>query len=248
MSRSFYLPVFVLLLIMIFGFFSMACSKIYTLSPQTVVSSNPNGANMCAENPTPTPGPPPNGINWASATVQIQNSGGYNVSIPLVVNGIAITNAAVTFSGPGLTVPIPYFGTMVFSGTTYADYSYGNGGFNLTPGAIYTLTAVTSAGTASASLAVPNTPTVSTDGSVVSWSGSNSFNEVGVEDNATSNTTFLTSQCISVNSPVDVPASAYPTTGTTYTVGVLNYNFTQSITGGTGSFWMEEQTSLSVIK
>lgn len=248
MSRSLYFSILALILIMTFGYFPMACSKIYTFSPQTVVPTNPNGANMCAENPTPTPGPPPSGINWASATVQLQNSGGYSVSIPLVVNGAAITNAAVTFSGPGLTVAIPYYGTMIFSGTTYADYSYANSGFNLTPGALYTLTTVTSAGTASASLAVPTTPAVSPDGSTVSWSGSNSFNEVGVEDNANSTTTFLTSQCISVNSPVDIPASAYPTTGTAYTVAILNYNFIQSITGGTGSYWMEEQTSFAVNK
>jgi hypothetical protein len=246
-SRSLYLGALSLTAILL-GLFPAACSKTYTLSPQTVASSNPNGANICAEYPTSTPGPPPSGINWASATVQLQSGGGYSVSIPLVLNGVAVTNAAVTFSGPGLTVPVPYYGTMVFSGNTYADYSYGDPAFTLTPGALYTLTTVTTSGTASAVLAVPDTPAVSSDGSTASWSGSNSFNEVAVEDTTNANITYITSQCISVNSPVNIPASAYPTTGTTYGVFFLNYNVTQSITGGTGSYWMEAQTSLSVQK
>ena len=69
--------------IMLLGILPIACSNKLTLSSLSETSVNTNGANICEENPTPTPGIPPNGINWASATVQLQSSGGFSVSIPL---------------------------------------------------------------------------------------------------------------------------------------------------------------------
>ncbi len=104
----------------------------------------------------------------------------------------------------------------------------------LTAGGSYTLTSVTSVGTASASLSMPNYAVLASDGSSASWTGPAMFS-VGVVVNNGGSTTYNSGFCWSAQSPLSVPSSAYPVSGT-YVFGVERINYTTAITGGTGMF------------
>ncbi len=221
----------------------LACQKNYSVSP-------PPGPT-----PTPTcyapPQTPPctNGIMWGFAQLISTVSNGITTGyaeLLLTVDCGTYTTAGVTLTGPGMNLELPYGnGYISMNGTNYSDYITANN-ILFTTGAAYTLTSVTTSGTASASLVMPPTPSIATDGSTVTWPGNPVFSVFAVMDSS-SNLTYESSVCWSAKSPASVPAPAFPSPGT-YTVIGACINYTTSITGGHGIYYLGAEDLVTVVK
>lgn len=207
------------------------------------VSSGPSTGPAPTVTPTCVPGnfqptPVASGIYWGRAFVNSVVAGGFpgaTAQMNLTVNGMAVSTAGITITGTGLSAsPLTYVGPATINGGIYAFYRFDNP-TTLTDGGTYTLTTVTSIGTASASLTLPSLPNIAADGSGATWSGSAVFNSAWVTDPLTGNFTYLSNSCWSLSSPFTYPSSAYPASGA-YNTFVERDNYTSSITGGTGIY------------
>jgi hypothetical protein len=79
---------------------------------------------------------------------------------------------------------------------------------------------------------MPGPAVISADGSTVSWTLGGTIDEVQVYDASTKTYPYESYPGLTVHtSPFTIPASAYPTTGTNYDIGVELANTTTSITG-----------------
>jgi hypothetical protein len=164
----------------------------------------------------------------------------------LAVNGVAEATAGVTLTGTGISaVPLTYVGPYSISGQTYAEYDSLYFPSLLTSGGTYTLTSITSIGTATASLTMPSLANIASDGSGTTWTGPSMSNWVFVFN--TSGTTYSSTTCPAIYSPFSIPSSAYPAPGN-YAVGQERINFTSSITGGTGLFYVYSFIQINVTK
>lgn len=228
----------------------LACQKNYQVSPL------PAPTPTYTISPTPTCYAPPssvtcaNGIMWGYGQVINMNNNGVQsgsyAELLLAINCTPYSTAGVTLTGPGLTLPLPYGnGTIVLGGTTYADYN-STQSVSFITGDTYTLTSVTTSGTAFSSLVMPPQTNIASNGLNVTWSGNSLFNFIAVINNLT-NYTYETSTCWSATSPASIPSSAYPSSGN-YTVGAETCNYTTSITGGSGIYFMANYNTLAVSK
>ncbi len=218
---------------------SLACQKNYSVAPLT--ASGPGSGGAPTATPTcvsiPTPVPPTGGIYWYQGFVASGSnygSTGTDAEVYLLVNGVPVSTAGVTVSGTGLSpTALAYGGPSTVSGTVYAWYYYQNNNL-LAAGGTYTLSSATAIGTASASLSMPDYPTLASDGSGATWTGPAMY-DYGTVLNSSYSTTYNTGFCPVPSSPLSVPASAYPSSGQ-YIFGVERINETTAITGGTGLY------------
>lgn len=163
-----------------------------------------------------SPAPPP--ISWFYNSYIYQSGGSSNAGIWQTVNGAAETTDAVTLSYSGGSIPLPYNSIVNISGTNYAKYS-NLVNFPYTPGQAYTITSVTSQGTATGSGVAPGGFTFAPDGSGVTWAvNGNSYSSVQVLD--PSSTQVFTNTGTGI-SPVAIPGSTYTTYG--------NYTFNTEV-------------------
>ncbi len=243
-SRKF-LALFAFLFLLILG---ASCQKTYTVSPLSpgssgsvpipTATSTPVPFNICA---TLTPVPvTPSGIYWNTAEIVLgvvnyasSTSPIFAVELDLLINGNAETTTGVTvLAGGSPYASVPYSSTTSINGVNYAYYFYYQPVGPPDYGANWTLVTATSIGTASATLQMPGPVTPALDGSAVSWTNSGIWSLVQVL-NSSGVTTFTTPACGTVGSPVNIPSSAYPASGS-YTLEAVSGNLTTSITGGQG--------------
>lgn len=187
--------------------------------------------------PPVSPAPPNQNILWDSANLTaLIGVPGESASfcMGLSVNGAADPTATVTITGPGGS----YAAIQGYTSKTNEDY------FQVefspcAPGQVFTLTTVTAAGTASASLTMPGPVTLSADGFTVSWGNGGNTGGIEVFEPKTNQITYQSYPSVtSLSSPTTIPASAYPTTGTTYSVNIAILNSTTNILGtASGSFF-----------
>lgn len=219
-----------------------ACQKNYSVSPIAPVATPP-----CSTPPQLTT-PCTTGICWEGQVQSDVYNGSYSYygDLYLAVNGAVVTNAGVTLTGTGIApAPLVYKGTTNIGGMNYAEYTSNSFSATLPPGGTYTLTSVTSIGTATASLTLPSYPTQAIDGSGATWSGPSQFNYVAVSNG--SSLTYNSGTCYSVNSPFSVPSSAYPAPGGYY-FGVERFNYTSTITGGSGVYYVGTISEITLTK
>lgn len=241
MSRRIALSVFLFLALVLA--IPMACQKSYSIAPLP----GPTPTPTCVAIPQTTP--IASGINWGEALVGSGTSWGstfISASLYMTVNGAVETTDGVTFTGTGISpIALKYQGPYTITGTAYAWYYY-QGTSPMTGGGTYTLTSVTSIGTAWATLPLPNDPTISPDGLTATWSGPSMFNVVAVVPSA-GGLTYESSLCWSASSPFSIPNSAYPSPGN-YGPIVERLNYTTSITGGTGYMRIFNDSQIIVTK
>ncbi len=194
--------------------------------------------------------------------------GGFGAGITLSVNGLPESTAIVTMTGPGfsssppygvvatVSVPLTYVGPVTVSGNPYAFYSYSqfySGAISIltTPvttlayqaGQTYSLTTVTSAGTASVTEVAPGGfgGGTSSAGSTVTWGVEGNADQVFVAGGGV--TTFTTTG--DANSPVFIPASAR--TGTLQSRVEICQQVVSNIPGAApGSFFYISQSDSSI--
>ena len=193
------------------------------------------------------------GIDWETAQVYHSTGNPGFAYVYLAVNGQAVTTAGVTLSGTfsGSPLAMPSDGNSYpISGKNYALYQAF--GVSYQPGQTYTLTTVTTAGTASASVTAPGNiafAALDSHGAVtqVAWGTSGSYNAVYVQENSpTSQQTFSTSVS---GSPVTLPGTASPDgSGSIYTVTVQVERDLYTVTGAdfSSSFQVYENTTKAV--
>lgn len=184
-------------------------------TPSSTFTMTPNPTNSPTSSPTPTP---IIGVEWYQGEIYHSDyNGGTFAFIYLAVNGQAVTTAGVTLSGTftGSPVPILFNNTYSISGKNYAYYQAA--GFNWQPGQTYILTTVTTAGTAAATLTAPGGVTfapLDSHGAVtqLGWGieGSNDYIYVRETAPVTQITFDTRSVSSDADSPVTVPAPAYP--------------------------------------
>jgi hypothetical protein len=236
----------------------LSCTQKYNVGPQvpsqTVSTSTPNPL-ICT--PTQTVGPPPAGIYWYSAQIEgitLQNGvtlvNGIYAQALLSVNGNPETSDTVTIAGPGgFGATLPYTSNVVENGNTYAQYQ-GLFSNNFQTGGAYSLSTVTSLGTASATLIGPGNISTALNGSSTSWTQPGALNRVLLQEGPSFQaggllpvTLYQTASCMSDASPVNIPSSDYSNPGI-YTLTTNCQNLTNGITGGTGFFEVSQNNMM----
>ena len=223
----------------------LACQKTYNLGPLTATAATATPTPACSDLWSQWGVTCASGINWNIAYVanyynyQV-SSYQYGATLALAVNCAPETTAGVTFTGPGVTLPLAYNSVTVIGGVNYALYESNTVNGGLTTTDFYTLTSVTSIGTASASLALPQT--LSFDSAGVSFFYNSSM-AAGCGLNVYTNYAGINYYGITgpgFNAPSGAPYP--PTFATTCSSpcilfkGVQFFNATQSITGGSGLY------------
>lgn len=217
------------------------------LLPSCVRNINiPAGPIIPTYSPTPTKTATPNpDIRWKANILQQMANGGpllTVVGLELQTYGATDPGATVILNGSMLSKPItlPYVHDVVESGgSLYALYQ--TTGFTYQVGASYSLTSITSAGTASQTLTAPGNDDVNPSGTIAIWTGGNE-NTVQVFNSAPVSTYAVTGTLVS---PFSIPATAYPLSGT-YDVQVISDNRTTSILNGSGQFDVRQVDNQSV--
>lgn len=240
MKRFFLIP-FMLLLVLL----PLACQKTYTVGPLAptpvpAFTSTPTQNPFCTVVALPTAGTIPNGIVWGAAEIMSTDYIGLHLDVSvmlyLAVNGAPESTDAVTMSGPGYAGPVSYNGPATVSGDVFAFYTSPAAGITLVAGAPYTLTTVTSIGTATSVVTAPADPFLSADGYTATWAGPSMFNQTEIY-NTIPNEVWSTPNCVNQFSPLSIPVTAYTgsASGTYYTY-VNSVNYTTTVTGGKGLF------------
>lgn len=179
-------------------------------TPTPTASLTPAPATPASPTPTPTLGSVP-GILWLPVSNFSHTVGSFDLtslSLMMTVNGLAETTATVTLARGDTSVPIPYASTVTFSGLQAAVYNVSDlRALPYVAGATYTLTAVTSAGTASLSFVAPGEITIAADGSQIAWTHDGSEEEIQVY--APSNALGFRAGPVDLASPFPIPAEAY---------------------------------------
>lgn len=215
----------------------LACQKTYSLAPLPGPTSTPTVTATATCMGIPQSTPSGSGIDWAAGGVaEGSNYGGapyFYGELYLAVNGVAVTNAGVTLTGNGMSpLPLVYNGPVTQGGAVYSDYLSTQLPGVLASGVTYTLTTTTSAGTAYASLTMPDLGSLAADGSAATFTGPAMNTSVQVY-NSSFSLTYLSGNCGQISSPFLVPNSAYPTPGN-YLFALERANYTANITGGGG--------------
>ena len=202
-------------------------SPTLTLSPTPTMTSTMTSTMTWVYTATPTTTPhvtpvvtiPPTGILF-QAYVSL-NATTY---LQLWLNGVPDDTAAVTLASP--VGPVHYHNSG--SGIYYPDST-----ITYIPGQSYTLTAITSGGTATATLIAPGgNMTVSPDGSTATWDveGNEDWIKVTQAGGPYLGTYRSYDFTTDMDSPAAIPSSAYPTLGN-YGVLVVPQNTTFNVTG-----------------
>lgn len=163
------------------------------------------------------------------------------------VNGAAETTAAITLTTPSGDVPLIYY-SQYYPGYGY----YGSAAtFAYVPGGTYTLTTITSIGTATATLVAPGGGvSVSPDGSTASWNVEGNEDYINVWGGGLAGFSYQSGKTTSdVDTPFPIPSSAYPVPGT-YRVEVVPQNATYNVTGAApGSyFYIDDDEVMTVTR
>jgi len=214
----------------------LACSKTFTLAPLPAPTVTPTPTatftavpTCCVNCQTVTC---TSGITWGYGYVVNELNLGvnqYSATLAISVSCLPETTDAVTVIGPGLNLPLTYVNNVAIGSTNYALYESGAVNGSLTTGASYTMTSITSIGTASASLAMCQSPSVATNGEVTYTEPSyfvNFFEYVLGQMLPTVGTCFYHPSPLLMN-VVTAPQG-----------GANGYNYTLSITGGSGIFYV----------
>jgi len=204
--------------------------------------------------PSPTAGPPPSGIYWDSSlvghdvfsTVSSGTTIQFLAFVELAVNGNPESTCGVTLTCPGGPVPLPYRGTITNNGNVYSDYR-DNLSFSYVVGGSYSLSTVTSIGTASATLLGPGGITDAADGSTSGWSSGGTYQHV-IVFSPFSQYTFATPLRYGLVPPVNIPASAYGAGPGIYQLVTECYSDAPSITNGSGSYEVSDFYLLELSK
>lgn len=190
-----------------------ACSKV----------SNPTNPVASTYSLDPTPTPVISGgvseIYWYIADLSRYNSlgsSGTYAEVYLSVGGQAETTAVVVLAGGGASVTLPYNSTLTLGNGTYARYYLDGGSVQYQPGATYTLSTQTSAGTAWASVVAPGGIHYGSTGDSISWPSEGNKDRVYVESSSYSGTYDSLDTQADVDSVFSIPASAFPAGGTYY--------------------------------
>ncbi len=204
-------------------------------SPGPSPTSTPTATPSAVESPTATPTfGVPNGIFWHPNSAYLHSVSPTSefsfFSLLLTVDGVPESTAEVTLTGPGGTVTIPYTGQTTFDSRFFAQYQSSNLSLAYVPGATYTVTTVTSIGTASVVITAPGGITVAPDGSQVSWEYEGDNERISIF--TPSFTPAFNSDDGDKTSPFSIPVSAYGAGPGTYKVSVdIRRRFT-TVTGG----------------
>lgn len=193
-----------------------ACVRPIQVSPSNKSTSTPTRTST----PTPVCPLPASGLYLSGGVGRVvvdypPTMDKSDVLIVLAQNSIPNDSAQVVFMGQGVSfhlVPTGYVRYIcgeasMFRGDPLAP------AWNYVPGQAYTITVTTSLGTASASGIAPGGITHAPNGSQSSWTVEGLRDEVQV---TTVSTILYQSPCCDVSSPLSVPASAYPGSGTYY--------------------------------
>ncbi len=198
------------ILLVVSGFLLQACGKM----------SSPTGptAFTGAYNPTPTPiiSTGVNEIRWFSASLSRVNQFGSvssSVDVYFSVGGQAETTDPVTLASGGNSLSIPYNETVTLGGGVYALYRLAENSLQYQPGATYTLSTVTSAGTAWAQVAAPGGITDASNGITSSWQSEGTNDRVYVETADYAGIYDSLETQADVDSVFRIPTTAYSSSG-----------------------------------
>ncbi len=169
----------VTLLILVLPFLTapFACQRIYSVPPLTLPAATSTATPPCTSNWGLGVTTCSSGINWGESLIWNYDVNGtyqYGVSLALAVNCAPETTDGVTLTGPGVSLPLSYSGPVTLNGTVYADYQSVTVTGALTSGDLYTLTSVTSIGTATSSVPLPEPITITNTSGVtyaITWNG-----------------------------------------------------------------------------
>jgi hypothetical protein len=231
------LRIYLVLIAFCYLTFSLGCQKTYVVPPLTQ-STAPTPTPVCYGGYLGSPlGACTSGI-WGQAYAWNYDVNGvyqYAASMALAVNCAPETTDGVTLTGPGVTLPLAYDNLVTIGGTVYAAYQSVTVTDSLTPGDVYTMTSVTSIGTASSTvtLSAPITMTnISTGVDVVSFNNpSCGLNLFGV------NSTGIcsgTDPGFAANSPITISSNGICPGN--YLVGAQFFSVDSTLVGGTGFF------------
>lgn len=212
-----------------------------TFSATATFSQTPSPSETSTVTPhlTPTiPAAPPSGIFWPLCEIYLMNHTTNQASslFMLSVNGAVETTCAVTLTTPSGNVPFAYSGPSsypnyaIYSPTTPILYQ---------PGGTYTMTTITSIGTATASLTAPGGGvSISPDGLTTSWNVEGNEDYLNIKQTGGGYTYQSINYTMDLDSPFSVPASAYPAPGSYY-VWLAAENTNYNVTGAApGSYFM----------
>ena len=190
-------------------------------------NNNPAAPN----NPMPSPTPTPlfsSGIYWKLAQFTHDSRYGTSASLYLEVDGQPVTDATVLLSGPGLSAPvtIPYVFTSTFPEGPFSNYIRSSG-LTYVAGGDYTLTTLTTAGTASATLTAPGNFSITPDGSLITWTVEGNQDSAVV---AKDGVRVYSSGSGDIDSPFSVPTTAFSGPASYAVIGGAE-NLTYSVSG-----------------
>lgn len=150
----------------------LACQQTYEVPPLSI--STPSGPTTVCTGPC-TVGQCAAGIYWLGGHVwnyDLNSAFQYAAELTLAVNCTPETTAGVTLTGPSVNLPLTYSGMVTnYWGTVCADYRSVTVSGGLSAGANYTLTSVTSIGTATSTLRLPISPNANSNGLTITWNG-----------------------------------------------------------------------------
>lgn len=198
------------ILLAVSGFLLQACTKMSSPTSPTASTVVPGST------PTPVISAGVSEINWFSACFSRVNQFGSVsscVDVYFSVGGQAETTDQVTLASSGDSLSIPYSETVTLGGNVYARYRLADGSFQYQPGTVYTLSTLTSAGTAWAVVTAPGGITEASDGNTSSWQSEGTNDRVYVETANYVGTFDSLGTLADVNSVFRIPTTAYPSSG-----------------------------------
>lgn len=199
--------------------------------PTPTMTPSPAPTAYPTPHATPSYNPPSTGIYLvAEAQTGVINSN-VRLNVNLSVNGAPETTDTVTLTTPSGSMPA----TFVQNAGNNSQYS-GSISSAYVPGGTYTLTAVTSIGTAVSTLTAPGTMSIAANGSLATWSPEGNQDYLWIYGpGGISYESYATTE--DIDSPFSVPASAYPASGTYYVYGVAQQTTTNVTGADAGSYF-----------
>ena len=207
-------------------------SDLFTLVMTPCVSCTPTPTPSPTHTFTLAPTPTVTATPTATSVLQVwdglvESSSGTGYSnLQLEANGLPVTNAAVTLTGPGTSLPIPYTGNVSYGATVVGNYSAG--GFSYQAGQTYVISSQSSYGSGSISFYTPGGGvSVSPDGRNAYWNVEGNGDDVAVSYLGSGIYDYH-NYSINANSPFSVPSTVYGSSSGSFTVLVrLDNNNTQ---------------------
>lgn len=216
---------------------SMATST-PSITPTHTITLTPTITGTPTSTPSPTPTftitatPTMTGTPTSTSVVRVwaaavdDNYGTTGSSLELEANGLPVTNAAVTLTGPGVNLPMPYLGNVSYGTTVAGNYSANS--FSYQAGQTYVISAQTSYGLGSISFYTPGGGvSVSPDGRTAYWNVEGNGDDVAVSYLGSGIYDYHNYN-INANSPFSIPTTVYGSSSGSFTVLVkLDNNNTQ---------------------